>query len=1019
MFVKQLLVATVFFICLVSISAQVDSKAEAEKLYEEAKTLHRSNKAESMKQAIKKYEELIPVFNKLEMQKHEADANNNIGHIYKRLSQFEKSIPYFQKSAELNHQINNSQGEIFALLNMSQSFRGLGKYPEAISSINEAQKIAKAANDEEKEAMVLNELGVIYFRQGKIPNSLENFEKAAAVFERSGKLKPQVSLLNNIGLISRLYGYQDKALESYTKALKIAKALNHKEGEADININLSVAYSDMFKIDEAMKHFNNALSIFRESGNKQREAVTLNNIGVFYNALGDYTKAQDYYKQATDISQKIGDKRNYASSLKNLGISLLNIGKPDEALNKLLKALEISRSLKDRQNEGWILNNVGVVYEKKGDYSKAVDYMNQSLNILESLGNKEGIANTLYNLAGTLYLSNEKEKALSSYEKALQIRKELRNSGEIAKNLLGIAKIKRDVGDIENARKAIEEAIETVESLRAVILNQNLRSSYFALSQDIYDFYIDLLMNAGKGEVSAENIKKVFEVSEQARARSLLETLAESRTNLQQGISKELLDKEKLLRGRINARERQRVSLTRRKAKAERVKAVEQEVKELLVEYEQVKTQIKSANPKYATLIRPKPISLEKVQQEILDENTVLLQYSMGEERSYLWAITKDSVKSYKLPKYRKIFDVAKNFIDSLNSRSKTVKDENYRSRELRLGQSDKEFFKANENLSKILFPFDMEKLKGKRLVIVSEDALHYIPFSALILKNSKDSNKRKFLIENNEVINLPSISTLAFLRDSSNEASAKSTDLVAIIADPVFSKDDVRVKTELAKAKSNGKSNLSDNMNVQAKLVSSKFRSDLSRLRFSRREAEAISKFIPKNDKLVALDFDANVQLFESPKFSRAKIIHLATHGIVMSEYPGLSGIVLSLVGKDGKQQEGYLRLHDIYNLKLNADLVVLSACDTALGKDVRGEGMVGLTRGFMYAGAERVVASLWKVEDRATAELMKKFYQSMLKDGHNPTAALRLAQIQMIKDKRWKHPYYWAAFTVQGDWK
>jgi CHAT domain-containing protein len=192
-----------------------------------------------------------------------------------------------------------------------------------------------------------------------------------------------------------------------------------------------------------------------------------------------------------------------------------------------------------------------------------------------------------------------------------------------------------------------------------------------------------------------------------------------------------------------------------------------------------------------------------------------------------------------------------------------------------------------------------------------------------------------------------------------------------------------------------------------------------LSRLPFSRQEAEAALSYAPGAGNLKALSFDASRQRATSADLSRYRILHFATHGLLNSEHPELSGLVLSLVDTTGKPQDGFLRLHDIYDLKLNADLVVLSACQTGLGKQVRGEGLVGLTRGFMYAGAPRVVASLWQVNDVATAELMKHFYHGLLKEGLRPAAALRSAQLELMKQKRWASPYYWAPFVLQGEWK
>jgi CHAT domain-containing protein len=191
------------------------------------------------------------------------------------------------------------------------------------------------------------------------------------------------------------------------------------------------------------------------------------------------------------------------------------------------------------------------------------------------------------------------------------------------------------------------------------------------------------------------------------------------------------------------------------------------------------------------------------------------------------------------------------------------------------------------------------------------------------------------------------------------------------------------------------------------------------ARLPFSRQEAEAVAAVVPKSEMLQALDFRASRSTALSPDLSQYRIVHFATHGLLDSRHPELSGLVLSLVNKQGRPENGFLDLQDIYNMNLAADLVVLSTCETGLGKEVDGEGLMGLTRGFMYAGASRVMASLWKVSDAGTAQLMSRFYRAMEEEGMRPTAALRAAQIQMWREKRWSDPYYWAAFQIQGEWR
>ena len=248
--------------------------------------------------------------------------------------------------------------------------------------------------------------------------------------------------------------------------------------------------------------------------------------------------------------------------------------------------------------------------------------------------------------------------------------------------------------------------------------------------------------------------------------------------------------------------------------------------------------------------------------------------------------------------------------------------------------------------------------------------------------------------------MSLPSASTLATLRrETAGRKPAEKS--LAVLADPVFTDDDTRVRRDVGKAGAKEKPDPPIRMRwtsfpaddeVRSGNGSDRRRRWFGRLLSTRREAAAISALVPERERLQALDFEASRTTALRPELGEYRIVHFATHGMLNNIHPELSGIVLSLVDKEGQQQDGFLRLQDIYNLKLSAELVVLSACQTGLGKEIKGEGLIGLTRGFMYAGAPRVVASLWKVDDRATSELMKRFYQGMLgPERLRPAGALR----------------------------
>jgi CHAT domain-containing protein len=294
--------------------------------------------------------------------------------------------------------------------------------------------------------------------------------------------------------------------------------------------------------------------------------------------------------------------------------------------------------------------------------------------------------------------------------------------------------------------------------------------------------------------------------------------------------------------------------------------------------------------------------------------------------------------------------------------------------------------------------------------------------------KGQRPKTEDQPILVNHEVVSLPSASALAIQR---TELSGRklAPKMLAVIADPVFDRTDARFTTPVNETSDKTQAqtisvddarsieHLTENSGDKSGVTT--LRMVIPRLRFTRQEATRLLALAPKNSSFGATDFQASRATVLNSDLSQYRYVHFATHGWLDSERPGLSALVLSMVDAQGKPQDGFLRANDIYNLKLPAELVVLSACQTGLGQEIKGEGLVGLTRGFMYAGAARVVVSLWNVNDKATADLMTKFYEKMLKQGARPAAALRAAQVEMWKQKQWQSPYYWAAFTMQGEWR
>lgn len=452
-----------------------------------------------------------------------------------------------------------------------------------------------------------------------------------------------------------------------------------------------------------------------------------------------------------------------------------------------------------------------------------------------------------------------------------------------------------------------------------------------------------------------------------------------------------------------------------------------EETDDLLSKYEEIEAKIREQSPRYAALTRPQPLGAREIQQQVLDADTLLLEFSLGQERSYLWLVSHNAVKSFEFPKQAEIEQAARHVYELLTARSQHIKFETDEERRARITRADAEYPQAAALLSRMLLNPVAAELGKKCLLIVADGALYYIPFAAL--PEPASSNGQPLVI-NHQIVNSPSASALAELRRDVAGREPAPREL-AVLADPLFDRNDARVKAgsrarlDKVKEQSGQSNNQNSNSNALPNQLASAVgdsgdanETQLTRLPFTRLEAKAILALAPAASRMEALDFAANLATATSRELAQYRIVHFATHGFLDSVRPELSGIVLSLVDEQGSVRDGFLAAHDIYNLKLPTELVVLSGCRTGLGQEIKGEGLVGLTRGFMYAGAARVLVSLWDVNDEATSELMSRFYKGLLSDEHlSASVALRRAQISMLRASKWQAPYYWSSFILQGE--
>lgn len=950
---------------------------EAEKLFIEAEKLTASS---NYPLALTKYEESAQLLSGLNQIFQEATIFYRLGKTYKILGNPTKSSEYFAKSLLL-FQTGGSWDELFKNLTPLYVLMG-GKEP-TFTYLSDAIPLVKALKNERLEAILLTALAKICRDLNQPEKSSGYTEQALELFRISGKRGSEVFSLTEIADGDLSLEDKKRAIDYLNQAILLSQGARDKSLEVSLLMGIAYIYGSIDEHQKALSYLNKTLPLWREVNDKNGEAYALNFIGITYSALGNYPLGRDYLLQSLNLIRQTNDLRGEAHTISALGSVENRLGETENSLNYYQKALKVFQETGEKNGEANALASLGEIYWSKNDKIKASENFQKALSIYQKINFREGEANVLTSLGFIFETNGKPEESLKNHEKALSIYRLLGNQSGEAISLYGIARILFTRGEFEESLQKTEAAVNLIENIRSKITSVELRTSYLSNYQQIYKFYVDLLMQINKLKPNSGFDSRALEVSERGRARGLLDILNEAKADIRKGIEPPLLERERNLQMQLSFKD-----LERKRAKnPPQIEKIEQETRKLIADFQLLQTEIRQKSPQYSALTQPHPLGIKEI-QDLLDSETLLLEFSLGEEQSYIWLVSKTTLKTFKLPNRENVEKQARLFYESLKTPDNELKTK-----------------QIVNDLSKMLLSPISSELGNKRLLIVPDGALSYIPFGAL-------TNLDIPLIVNNEIVYIPSISALAALRDEAkSRVTAKKT--IAVLADPVFDSSDTRVNSTI-------KTTSNSVLKIAQRDTGFDPSQPLPRLPKTRAEANFIMEIVQDSEKKIAVDFEASRTTVNSADMSNYRIIHFATHGLLNSQHPEFSGIALSMVNEKGEPQDGFLRLSEVYNLKLPADLVVLSACQTALGKEIRGEGLVGLTRGFMYAGSQRVVASLWMVDDRATAELMKNFYQSMFGEKKlRPAAALREAQIAMWKSKRFSAPYYWSAFTLQGEWK
>jgi CHAT domain-containing protein/tetratricopeptide (TPR) repeat protein len=959
------------------------------------------------------------------------DALRSAADVHFILGEYNEAINLDRKAVKESEKIGarlkaleavGALGRVYSLLGKNDTSR---KYlAQVLAYSNQNGHINGSFQEKRLAAEAHNYMGEVYYTEGSSIKALDYFKRALELWTEIGYRRGQAEANLNIGYAFSSSGNQQQAMLHFRQAMEVYRAVGDSRGEALSLTAIGSLHSLQGNEQVSLESHMEALRIFRRIGDRRGEGVTLNAVGQAYEDLGDQQTALDNYVQALQLFEKTGS----VAPVSEYKIAKIyrSLGDLQQALNHYDRCIRVSRAARKRRIEAYALKDIAEIYHSQGRKRETLGQYKKVLNLYRNVGDYRGQAITQNSIGDLFFSYGEKHRALGFYKRALPlVRVAGDRDGEIS-TLYKIGRTARDCDLLEDALSHTEQSIKIIEALRTFVASPDLRSSYFASVHENYELYIQLLMQLDQQRPGQGYAVAALQASESARARALIEILAEAGADLHQGMDPKQIERERELQESLAAKERYQMQVSNSKQTEAEAAEVAREIRQLTTEEHMLQAQMRQQNPRYAALTQPKPLSLEKIQAELRNEDTLLLEYALGDDKSYLWAVTQDSVRSFELPSRATLEHAAREVYDLLTIRQHFSEETNY---DDQVTRADAAYPAKVLALSRMLLgPVQLE-LRKKRLLIVTEGVLQYIPFEALptptvdsagtIAGSESSTNEQGLLISDHEVINLPSISVLAAIRREMTTPGDQQQKIVSILADPVFEVDDPRVR-DLNSQEANQNANFSDDLVGALRDFEAFGKGNaIPRLPHTLDEAKAILDLVPSDQATTATDFAADRASVMNTEIEHYQIIHFATHSLINSDQPQLSGILLSMVNRRGAPQNGFLQLRDIYNLKISAKLVVLSACSTGLGKEVKGEGLIGLTRGFMYAGSKSVVASLWKVDDRATAELMTRFYSAMLKDNLSPPAALRMAKESLRREKRWRAPYYWAAFVVHGEYR
>ncbi|HST21176.1 MAG TPA: tetratricopeptide repeat protein, partial [Blastocatellia bacterium] len=662
--------------------------------------------------------------------------------------------------------------------------RFAGSLKETIQKNEVILEKHRAAHDRFNETATLSRIGALYDLMGEKKPAIEYYSQALALSREVKFKRAEAYILNGLAAAYYSVSEKQKALDYYEQALPLFK-IGFEPKEFNYSFTIEGVYGDLgipvINYYEAIQLPTpprvkpparpKATDIFTivPKRDLKGEAVTLNGIGSVQADFREPERAIEYFNQALKLWRSTNReggaaKEGEAATLNNIGGAYRVLGNTQKAVEYYTQSLDLRREIGDRAGEAITLNNLGAIYDAANDRAKAFELYNTALVIFREQSDRKGQATALNNIATNRWLAGEKQKGVGFYKQALALLQAIGDRTGQANTLYNIAIVERDLARLDDARSHIESAIDIIENQRASIKRQELRTSFFASSQDYYELYTDLLMQLHKLNPSAGYDASALQSVERARARSLLDLLAEAGADIRQGVEPVLLERERSLQRSISAKSERQIQLLNGQHTAEQAAAIKKELDDLLAQYQQAQAQIRASSPRYAALTQPRPLTLKEIQQQVLDADTLLLEYSLGKSQSYVWVVSPTAISSYELPASDEVESAARRFYELLIAPNEQVTPQSRGLRVVKAQAQDERLEEANSRLSQMLLGAASKQLGTKRLLIIADGALQYIPFAALLNPTGSP------LVIDHEILSLPSASTIAVIRQESRQ---------------------------------------------------------------------------------------------------------------------------------------------------------------------------------------------------------------------------------------------------------